>query len=248
MSGYGQRLSDPGSQRDQAAAAHPQGRSARDPRLSDQEQGPGAGPHQRPVGPRAAGQADGAGRVRLGRPFVDGVCDRGDPAHASVLRRRHRLARVQLRRPHHHRPRVRAGHPGVQLPPDHQGLPLGRRRLHRHQGQPRHHPGPGGRGLVAHRLHPHRGRVDLGRCGRPLLGRARAVPVAHGDRPRLHRDHRPRQPAWGQGVGQDLRRPDLPVHHLDVRHDHDRAGEGGARRRCTPSPRPIRRLSPRPAR
>ena len=37
------------------------------------------------------------------------------------------------------------------------------------------------------------------------------------------------QPARGQGVGQDLRRPDLPVHHLHVLDDPHRAST----RRCS---------------
>ena len=40
----------------------------------------------------------------------------------------------------------------------------------------------------------------------------RALPVPRADRARLHRHHRGRQPPRGEGVGQDLRRPDLPVH------------------------------------
>ena len=64
----------------------------------------------------------------------------------------------------------RAGHPDLQLPPDDQGLPVGRRRLHRHQGQPRAPPGPGRGRRPAHRLHPHRVGVGVGRRRRPLLG------------------------------------------------------------------------------
>ena len=65
---------------------------------------------------------------------------------------------------------VRAGDPDVQLPPDDQGLPVGRRRVHRHQGQPRPAARPGRRRRPAHRLHPHRRGVGVGRRGRPVLG------------------------------------------------------------------------------
>ena len=77
------------------------------------------------------------------------------------------IVAVQLRAAHHHRHAGGAGAPHPQLPPDDQGLPLGRWRLHRHQGQPRCAARPGRRRRAADRLHPHGVGVGVGRRGRP---------------------------------------------------------------------------------
>ena len=214
-----------GPHRDPPPPPGPEGPHPRVPGLSLQVEGPRPAARQRPAGPRAPRQADGPGRVRLRRPVVHGVRQRGDPPHPAVRRRCHRRAGVQLPRADHAGPGGGARHPDLQLPPDHQGLPLGRWRLHRHQGQPRPPTRPGRRRGPAHRLHPHRVGVGVGRRRRPLQ--------------RLHaRCTRTgcRSPSAFIAVicvgnlrgvkesGQDLRRPDVPVHRRHVPHDHHRPG------------------------
>ena len=69
-----------------------------------------------------------------------------------------------------------------------------------------------------------------------------ALPLPGADRPRLHRHHLRRQPPGRQGVGEALRRPDLPVHHQHVRDDHHGRLQGHLRRR------PLLRGPDRPGR
>ena len=104
----------------------------------------------------------------------------------------------------------RARDPDVQLPPDDQGLPVGRRRLHRHQGQPRAAARPGRR---ASRCSPTTSSPSPCRC-RPASPRSTRpsatlrpyrVPIALG----FIVDHRLGQPARREGVGPDLRRAHL---------------------------------------
>ena len=154
------------------------------------------------------GQPDRAGRVLLRRAVVDGVRHRGDPADAA--RRRASAcspSATSCRSPSpwscvlailmfSYRQTIKA-YPSAGgayiVTKDNLGLL----------------PGPGRRRRAAHRLHPHRGRVGVGRHRRALLGRPRHVPLAGADRARLHRPHRRGQPARRQGVGPHLRRPDL---------------------------------------
>ena len=208
----------------------PEGRHPRIPGVPLQVQGPRPAPRQRPAGPRAPGQADRSRRVRVRRAVVHRLRQRGDPPHPAARRRRRRPPGLQPARADHAGPGRGAGHPDLQLSPDHQGLPLGRRRLHRHQGQPRPAARPGRRRRPAHRLHPHRLGIGLRRCRRPLQRLQPAVPLPGPDRPGLHRHHLHRQPPWGQGVGEDLRRPDLPVHRRHVPDDPHRGVQGHLRR------------------
>ena len=130
------------------------------------------------LGPRAPRQADRPGRVRLRRAVVHRLRQRGDPPDAPARRRCRRPPGLQPAGADHAGPGRGAGHPDLQLPPDHQGLPVGRRRLHRHQGQPRPAARPGRRRRPAHRLHPHRVGVGLRRRRRALLARSpRSTPT-----------------------------------------------------------------------
>ena len=210
-----------------------QGRHPRGPLVPVQVEVPRQGDAHRPAPARAARQAHRPRRVRVRQPVVGGVRHRGDPPHPARGRRR-RAHRLRLRAAHHHRHDRGAGHPDHQLPPDHQGLPVGRRRLHRHQGQPRRAARPGRRRVAAHRLHPRRGRVVLGRRGRPLLARPLRLPLPGADRPALHRHHRLRQPAGREGVGPHLRRADLRLRGRHVPDDRLRHLPGDHRRRAQP--------------
>ena len=92
-------------------------------------------------------------------------------------------------------------------------------------------------------------RADGGRLGerrhrRALLGDPEHPRLPGADRARLHRPHRPRQPAGREGVGQALRRPDLRVrdrrdadHPRRHREGGDRAPPPGATGRSRPAPR-----------
>ena len=66
-------------------------------------------------------------------------------------------------------------HRGQLVPPDDPRLPAGRRRLHRHQGQPRHAAGAGGGRRAADRLRPDGGGERRGRRRGRHLGGAGAV-------------------------------------------------------------------------
>ena len=104
---------------------------------------------------RAARQADGARRVRERHPLVvayatEEILQVAVPAVG--------VARLRARHADHARDPRRARDPDVLLPPDDQGLPDRRRRVHRHQGQLRAAARAGRRRRAAHRLHPHRRR------------------------------------------------------------------------------------------
>ena len=153
----------------------------------------------------------------LRRAVVGRLRDRGDPADPADRRASASLA-FALILPIIAGDRGRARDPDLQLPPDDQGLPVGRRRLHRHEGQPRAAARPGGRRRAAHRLRPHRRGVgvrrrrgDHSRACRSLA--PYRVPMAR----RLHRPHRLRQPPRASGSpGRSSRRPTYVfiVHHV----------------------------------
>ena len=88
-----------------------------------------------------------------------------------VPRGRHR--RVLAGRAHHPGDAGGAGGADPVVPPDHQGVPDRRRRLHRHPRQLRDPARPGRRRGAAHRLRPHRRGVGRRRRRRAGLGRSR---------------------------------------------------------------------------
>jgi hypothetical protein len=99
-----------------------------------------------PGGPRAPDQTGGAGGVRVGCSLVGCLRHRGDPAGAGCgggVRPRQRTVFLRPADLPSHCRSTLAGN--LQLSPDHPRLPLGRRGIHRGQGEPRHHRGADGR-------------------------------------------------------------------------------------------------------
>ena len=134
---HAQRLAAAGSPGHPAAAPHPDGRAARDAASGSSRRCSGKALHN-----------DQLAHERLGKPtalavFASDALSSTAYASEEILRTLlHRrgavgLVAFSLLMPDHPRPGGGAGHPDLQLPPDHQGLPVRRRRLHRHQGQPR---------------------------------------------------------------------------------------------------------------
>ena len=183
-----------------------------------------------PGGPRAPDQASGAGGVRVGCPLVGRLCHRGDPAGAGRGGGICPRPRTVLLRPADLPGHCRSALAGdLQLPPDHPRLPLGRRGVHRGQGEPGHHRGADGRrgpagGLRLDGVGLRRRRCGGGHLGGPghglgLAGGTPGGPVRRHDRP-----CRPGQPAGHPRVGTHLRSADLPVPLQLPR--HDRLGPG----------------------
>ena len=110
-------------------------------------------------------------------------------------------------------PDRRAAVPGhVLLPADDQGVPAGRRQLHRRPPEPGHDPGPGRRGRAPDRLRPHRVRQRVGRRVQPRV-RVPRSPRHH--RPAHRRRDPPgdgREPAGHEGERHDLRAAHLHLH------------------------------------
>ena len=97
--------------------------------------------------------------------------------------------------------------PAVLLPPDDQGVPERRRRLHRHEGQLRTPARAGRRRRAAHRLRPH-GRPSRSRpASRRSLGRPGALPVSRVALGRVHLAHRVGQPARRRESGRIFAAP-----------------------------------------
>ena len=163
---------------------------------------------------RAPRQADRARGVRVGQPLLGRLRDRGDPEGRRS--RRGRRARVHAGHADHDRDPRRPGHPAVLLPPDDQGLPERRRRLHRHEGQLRAPAGADRRRGVAHGLRAHGVGLGRGRHRRRHVRRAGALPLSRVDVGVLHLVHRVGEPPRGAGVRPDVRRPDVLLHLHDV--------------------------------
>ena len=125
---------------------------------------------QRRARPPAARQAHRAGRVRVRQPLVERLRHRGDPPRPRAGGRPRWPSRWSCRSPI--ALLVMLGLLILSLPGDDQGVPVGRRRLPRHPRQLRHRPGPGRGRVAARRLHPHRGRVGVGRHRRADLRRS----------------------------------------------------------------------------
>ena len=115
-----------------------------------------------------------------------------------------------------------AGRRRALVPPDDLRLPERRRLVRRGQGEPRPAGGARRRGLAAHRLRAHRGRLDrLGRA-RGHLGGAGALVARGRAEPGRARRARARQPARRARVGLRLRAADVRLHARDRRHDRRR--------------------------
>ena len=125
-----------------------------------------------------------------------------------VDRRPRRRRDLLVGHPDHHRPAGGPRVPDPVLPADDQGLPVGRRRVHRHPRQLRPAPRTGRRRRAADRLHPHGGSV---RRRRQPMPSPRRVPstgagVKHWIAIGFILRHRLRKPARHQGVRQAVRR------------------------------------------
>ncbi len=201
-------------------------------------------PHRQPRA-RAPGQAHGARGLRLRQPLLGRVRDRGDPQGRGA--RRDRRGGVHARDADHDRHPRHPGDPAVLVPPDDQGLPERRRRLHRHEGQLRAASRADRRRRSAHGLRAHGVRLRRGRHrGRHVRG-ARSLPVSRLAVGLLHLVHRVGQPAWGAGIRTDVRRAHVLLHLHDVPDARDRTLPGvhgiaapvahpAGRRRVPPAP------------
>ena len=183
----------------------------------------GAGP------PRAARPGHRPRRLRLRQPLLGRVRHRGDPSCAPP-RRRGGARVLGADRPVH-----RGGdrHRDFVVPPEHRGVPAGRQRLHRGQGQPGGVPGPDRRGGPPHRLHADRGGQRVRGCRRAHLRLSRALPVPRGARHRPRRARHGGEPAGPPGVGAGVRGMELSLHRR-LRPD-DRVRIRGARALGPPS-------------
>ena len=207
-------------------------------------------PGQRRAGAPAAAQEDRPGCLLLRRHLLHGLRLRGDPVRGGP-------GRLQPGpRPAHagaHRPGrgSASGHRGHLVPPDDLRLPERRRLLRGEPREPGRLPLPRRRRFPVDRLHPHSGRLDIGRRGRhhldPHLPGHR--PPAGAPRPGPDRGDHPGQPPGDQGVRPDLRHPDLRLHRGPV--PPGRLGPGpGVLRRHQPGrvrPRAVSRGPARPA-
>ena len=178
--------------------------------------------------PRAPWTGDWDGRLRLGRPLLERVRDRGDPAHPGPRRdERAPHGRADLARD-----RALARDRGGVVPADDPGLPGRRRRLHRDPREPRDLPEPGGGGGPLDGLCAHGVRQRGGGHRRDHLRRVRSLSLpGRAVRARGHGHHR-RQPTRRPGVGTRVRGADLRLHHR-VRVD-DRLGARGMAERRRP--------------
>ena len=157
---------------------------------------------------RAAREDLWIGRLRVRRPLLRGLRNRGD--HAGPGGRRDRRHRVLVS--HHDGHRHSGRDRGRLLLADDSRLPIRRRLLHRRQGQPGDAARSRRGGGPAPRLHSHRGSEHRGRGGRRHLSLPGAVSMARRDL-RRHRDGRNRrQPPGCARVGKPLHHSHLLVH------------------------------------
>ena len=168
-------------------------------RLPAEEPAARAAARHRSARARAARQADRARGLRVRQPVVVGVRDRRDPAGARSPSSG--VAAFALVVPITIALLVVLGVPDPLVPPDDQGLPDRRRRVHRHPRQLRAAARAGRRRRAAHRLHPHGVGVGRGRHRGARVGLPGVRPVRRADLGRRSSRHRVRQPARGQGVG-----------------------------------------------
>ena len=131
------------------------------------------------------------------------------------------------------------------VPADGSRLRDERRRVHRRPREPRHAAEPHGGGRAAHRLRPHRRRVDLRRHLRDHVVRAVARQPQGRAVARVPAADRARQPARRARVGAALRAPDVRLRH-GGRHCSSSSGSSSSRRatRTTPSCRIRFRSAP----
>ena len=129
-----------------------------------------------------------------------------------VLDAGHRPRRLRAGRADHHRAARRAALPDPLLPPDDQGLPERRRRVHGDARQLRIAARAGRRRRAAHRLRADGVGIGRGRYRRARVGVQCLHALDPADRDQLRRDHRVGKPARREGVGQGLRGPHLLLH------------------------------------
>ncbi len=204
-----------------------------------------------PGPPRAARPDHRSRRLRLGQPLLGRLRHRGDSSCAPP--RRGGGARVLGA----HRPLHRRGDRDRDpvVPPEHRGVPAGRQRLHRGQGQPGGVPGTDRGRRPPHRLHADGGGERLRGRGRAHLRLSRALPVPRRARHRPRRARRGGEPAGHPRVRAGVRGVELPVHRrlcpadgLRLRGARDLGPPaGGIGRASGAAPRRARRV-PAPAR
>ncbi len=161
-----------------------------------------------PGPPRAARPGHRSRRLRLRQPLLGRVRHRGDSSRAPP--RRGGGARVLGA----HRPLHRRGDRDRDpvVPPEHRGVPAGRQRLHRGQGQPGSVPGPDRGRRPPHRLHADGGGQRLRGSRRAHLRLSRPLPVPRRARHRPRRARRGGEPAGNSRVRTGVRGVELSVH------------------------------------
>ncbi len=161
-----------------------------------------------PGAPRAARPGHRSRRLRFRQPLLGGVRHRGDSACAPPRRgggaRVLGAHRLLHRRGDRDRDHV--------VPSEHRGVPAGRQRLHRGQGQPGGLPGPDRGRRPPHRLHPDGGGERLRRSRRAHLRLPGALPVPGRARRGPGGARRGGEPAGHSRVRPGVRGVELPVH------------------------------------
>ncbi len=159
--GHGVFAADAGARRSRSRAA-PRQRA-----LPPEEQAARATAAHRATRARTSGQAHRPRRLRVGQPVVVGLRHRGDAARPDP---RGRTGCVRARGTDHDRAPRRLVLLDPVVPPDDQGLPHRRRRVHGDARQLRAAARAGRRRRAAHRLRVDRLGVGRRRYGRPRLG------------------------------------------------------------------------------
>ena len=155
-------------------------------------------------GASAVAQAGRPARVRVRCHLVDGVRNRRDPRRAAHPGRYRRRGVGPPRAAGDRRGGAPGDRRGV-VPPDDLRLSVRWRVVRRVAGEPRSYAGVGRRRFAAHRLHPHRRRVDRRwRAGDPVSVRVRQ-PLAGTAVPRPDRRDDDRQPPRAEGIGGRVR-------------------------------------------
>ena len=232
---------DAGARMKPAASTLLATRSPRDAPLPHQEPAARASHlHRAPVD-RASGPAHRPGRLVLGRHLVIGLRHRADAPSPDPD---HRRGRVLVGHPHQPRRDLRPSLRDALVPRGGQGVHQGRRGLRGGPRELRPQRRPGGRHVVAHRLHVDGGGVGGGRRGRDHLRGPEPGPLYDVDRHRPGHPPRLREPARHSRGRPHVRRPHLLLHRQHGAAHRLGHLQGGDRVPARPSDHRAPRLGP----
>ena len=195
-------------------------RTARNPRVQDQEPAARAASSDRTAGNRATGDLRRYGGIDPRRHLVVGLRDRGNARRTGAVCR---AGGVYPGDPGHAHPVAGAVLRDPFLPPSRNGLYARRRVLRRRTRELRADRGPGRRSGVAHRLHGNGRRPDGGRHRCSRIGVPGPAFLHRPDQRGRRRPYRLRQPAGDTRSRSSLCHPDVLFHLLPGDSDHHRA-------------------------